>query len=129
MLAPRGGRQRFAKITRARRTGLNWQISGLFLRIELGWRWVLLDRCWTASGHTFGHSGVDTSGVAVDCPERSIHWLAGQARKHPTASTDHRLNRVLLLYLHSGCVPNVSRFSTFDAGCPRREEIERRPVA
>jgi hypothetical protein len=29
---------------------------------ELGCRWVLMDRCRSASGHTFGHSNVDTVG-------------------------------------------------------------------
>jgi hypothetical protein len=54
--------------------------------------------------------------------------VPGQTSNHPVEPADHRLNRVLLLDLLSGCVPNVS-LSTFEAGCPRREEIQPRPVA
>ena len=56
---------------------------------ELGCRWVLLDRYWTASGHTFGHSGVD----GVECRGASTTTVpSDQLNGSPVRRATIRLN-------------------------------------
>jgi hypothetical protein len=111
-------------------TGLNSRTSGLFLRTSFVAVVCLLHRCGTALGHTFGHTALMRSSVAAPRQlSRGFNSMVpGQASNHPVEPADHRVNRVLLLSLLSGCVPDVS-LPTCEAGCPRREEIQRRPVA